>query len=238
MTNQIKLLLFANLREKTGNAVLELTLPNGTSVNNLKIAIADMFPMIREEIKRALVAVNHEYASDDTIIPDCAEVAIFPAVSGGNLIPEKLTICKIQYEEISIDQWAKKIVTPTSGAIGMFVGVVRSITFGANPYQTEYLSYEAYIPMAELKMTQIASEIRQRWPSIDGIAIIQRCGKMNAGSQSVLIACSAPHRNDGVFEASHYGIDRLKEIVPVWKQETGPDGEVWVEGEYWPAPGE
>jgi molybdopterin synthase catalytic subunit len=92
--------------------------------------------------------------------------------------------------------------------------------------------------MAEQKMTQIASEMRQRWPSLEGIAIVQRCGKISAGARSVLIACSAPHRNDGVFEASHYGIERLKEIVPVWKQETGPDGKVWVEGEYRPAPGE
>jgi len=238
MTNQVKVLLFANLREKIREAELVLTLPNGISVNDLKFAITDLYPMVKEDIGRALVAVNHEYASDETIIPERAEVAIFPPVSGGNAILNKLTICKIQYEEISIEEWVRKIITPTSGAIGMFVGVVRSITLGANPYQTEYLNYEAYIPMAELKMTQIAAEIRQQWPSIDGIAIIQRCGKMDAGSQSVLIACSAPHRTDGVFEASHYGIDRLKEIVPVWKQETGPDGKVWVEGEYRPAPGE
>jgi molybdopterin synthase catalytic subunit len=207
-------------------------------VNELIHVITETFPSIKEEIERALVAVNHEYAGGDTILPDQAEVAIFPQVSGGNDSNDKPTLCRVQNEEIALDEWLKKIITPTSGAVGMFVGVVRAITPGAHPDKTDYLYYEAYMPMAEMKMNQIASEIRRQWPIIDGIAIVQRCGKMDSGTQSVLIACSAPHRNDGVFEAAHYGIERLKEIVPVWKQETGPDGKVWVEGEYKPAPGE
>jgi molybdopterin synthase catalytic subunit len=54
----------------------------------------------------------------------------------------------------------------------------------------------------------------------------------------VLIACSAGHRDTGVFDAARYGIDRLKEIVPVWKKEVGPQGKEWVEGEYFPAKGD
>ena len=238
MTNRVKVLFFATLREETGRTSIDLILPSGISVLDLKITLTKMYPMIKESIGRALVAVNHEYAGDDGQIPDSAEIAFFPPVSGGNGITEKLTICMIQYEEIMVDEWIGKIITPTCGAIGMFVGVVRSITLRSNPHQTNYLVYEAYVPMAEQKMAQIASEMRQRWPSLEGIAIVQRCGKISAGARSVLIACSAPHRNDGVFEASHYGIERLKEIVPVWKQETGPDGKVWVEGEYRPVPGE
>jgi molybdopterin synthase catalytic subunit len=88
--------------------------------------------------------------------------------------------------------------------------------------------------MAEAKMRQVADEIRQRWPSVEGIAIVQRIGILYPGTPTVLIACTAAHRDTGVFEAARYGIDRLKEIVPVWKKEVGPHGETWVEGDYFP----
>jgi MoaE-MoaD fusion protein len=88
--------------------------------------------------------------------------------------------------------------------------------------------------MAEAKMAQVAEEIRQQWPVIEGIVIVQRIGRLDAGTPTVIIACAAAHRDTGVFEAARYGIDRLKEIVPVWKKEVGPQGENWVEGDYYP----
>jgi molybdopterin synthase catalytic subunit len=115
---------------------------------------------------------------------------------------------------------------------------VRGVTSRNDPHQTAYLEYEAYKPMAEAKMRQVADEIRQRWPTVEGIAIVQRIGRLDPGTPTVLIACSAAHRDTGVFEAARYGIDRLKEIVPVWKKEVGPQGETWVEGDYHPRPGE
>jgi molybdopterin synthase catalytic subunit len=69
---------------------------------------------------------------------------------------------------------------------------------------------------------------------VEGIAIVQRIGRLEPGSPTVLIACTAAHRDSGVFEAARYGIDRLKEIVPIWKKEFGPTGEAWVEGSYHP----
>ena len=85
-------------------------------------------------------------------------------------------------------------------------------------------------------VAQVAEEIRQQWPTVEGIAIVQRIGRLDAGTPTVLIACTAAHRDTGVFEAARYGIDRLKQIVPVWKKEIGPDGEAWVEGDYRPQP--
>ena len=120
----------------------------------------------------------------------------------------------------------------------MFSGIVRAITTRNDPHQTEYLDYDAYRPMAEAKMTQIAVEIRSHWSSIEGIAIVQRIGRVSPGTITVLVACSASHRDEGVFDAAHYGIDRLKEIVPIWKKEVGLAGEIWVEGDYRPNPGE
>jgi molybdopterin synthase catalytic subunit len=90
--------------------------------------------------------------------------------------------------------------------------------------------------MAEDKMRQVAEEIRARWPLVEGIAIVQRTGRLDPGTPTVVIACSAPHRDMGVFQAARYGIDRLKEIVPVWKKEVGRKGETWVEGDYRPTP--
>jgi molybdopterin synthase catalytic subunit len=112
-----------------------------------------------------------------------------------------------------------------------FTGTVRGVSAD---HETAQLHYEAYTPMAEAKMKQVAAEIRERWPAVQGIAIVQRVGRLNVGEFTVLIAVSAGHRDQGVFEAARYGIDRLKEIVPVWKKEIGPGGEQWVEGHYRP----
>jgi len=116
--------------------------------------------------------------------------------------------------------------------------MVRGETKRGDAHETVYLEYEAYVPMAEAKMKQVADEIREKWPTVEGIAIVQRIGKLYPKAPTVLIACTAAHRDTGVFEAARYGIDRLKEIVPVWKKEVGPDGEEWVEGDYRPKPRE
>ncbi len=238
VSNQVKVLLFAGLKEKARRDEIIIDLDCDASVYDLRSLIAQTIPEINNDVMRSVVTVNREFAGDDEKVPKNAEIAIFPPVSGGNCDKQKLTFCWIQYEVLDVNYIIEKIVTPTAGAIGLFVGIVRSITSRGTLNQTEYLTYEAYIPMAELKMSQIAAEIRERWPKVEGIAIIQRCGDIEAGKQSVLVACSAPHRDDGVFEATHFGIDRLKEIVPVWKRETGSDGQVWVDGTYTPRPGE
>ena len=83
---------------------------------------------------------------------------------------------------------------------------------------------------------QVAEEIWDKFPLVRGIAMVQRIGQLEIGETTVLVACAAGHRDQGIFEAARYGIDRLKEIVPVWKKEVGPDGSVWVEGHYHPTP--
>jgi molybdopterin synthase catalytic subunit len=88
--------------------------------------------------------------------------------------------------------------------------------------------------MALRKMEQIAHEIWDTWPLVRGVAIVQRIGKLTVGDTTTFVACAAGHRDQGAFEAARYGIDRLKEIVPVWKKEIGEDKSVWVEGAYRP----
>ncbi|MCE9647420.1 MAG: molybdenum cofactor biosynthesis protein MoaE [Chloroflexi bacterium] len=148
------------------------------------------------------------------------------------------TIYSITESEIDLDDLLAKVTLTSTGAAAIFAGMVRGVTSRNDAHQTEYLEYEAYVPMAEEKMKQVAEEIRERWPVIEGIAIVQRIGKLYPKTPTILIACTAAHRDTGVFDAARYGIDRLKEIVPVWKKEIGPDGAEWVEGDYIPKPGE
>ncbi|MBN1813761.1 MAG: molybdenum cofactor biosynthesis protein MoaE [Anaerolineae bacterium] len=124
---------------------------------------------------------------------------------------------------ISADDVIARLANPAVGAIATFVGVVRGETDG---HKTLYLEYEAYPGMAEDSLRQIGDEIRERWPSIREVAIVHRIGRLEIGEVATVIAVSAAHRPD-VFDALHYAIDRLKEIVPIWKKEVWADGEAW-----------
>jgi molybdopterin synthase catalytic subunit len=148
------------------------------------------------------------------------------------------TIFSVTEDEIDLNDLLAKITLTTTGAAAIFTGMVRGETTRGDAHITEYLEYEAYVPMAEEKMKQVADEIRAKWTIVEGIAIVQRIGKLYPKTPTTLIACTAAHRDTGVFDAARYGIDRLKEIVPVWKKEIGPDGAEWVEGDYIPKPGE
>ena len=148
------------------------------------------------------------------------------------------TIISITETELDLDALVARVTLPSTGAAAVFTGIVRQVTSRGKALETLYLEYEAYTPMAEAKMQQVADEIRSRWPSIEGIAIVQRIGKLYPRTPTVMIVCTAAHRDTGVFEAARYGIDRLKEIVPVWKKEVSPAGETWVEGRHTPKPGE
>ncbi len=115
--------------------------------------------------------------------------------------------------------------TDEAGAVSVFHGVVRNHNLGR---RVLYLEYDAYPPMAERKMREIAAEVRTRWP-VTGIAMRHRVGRLEIGEPSVIIAVASPHRADAI-EACHYAIDRLKAIVPVWKKEVFAGGEEWLEG--------
>lgn len=166
-------------------------------------------------------------------------------------MPDFPTITLITEEELDLNELLDQVTLASTGAAAIFTGMVRGITLRPfnkprglaqashdNPQETVFLEYEAYKPMAEAKMKQVADEIRAQWNTIEGIAIVQRIGRLYPCTPTVLIACTSPHRDTGVFDAARYGIDRLKEIVPVWKKEIGPSGEEWVEGSYFPAAGE
>ena len=233
----ITILLFATLKDRARRGQVSLALEDGATVEDLKTRLAAAVPGLAPALPTALVSINREFAFQEDRLHDGDEVGLFPPVSGG-AAPEGPTVFRITNEPLDLNALVAAITLPTTGAACVFTGMVRGETRRASDplgaHQTVRLEYEAYVPMAEAKMRQVADEIRARWPTVEGIVIVQRIGRLDAGTPTVLIACSAGHRDTGVFEAARYGIDRLKEIVPVWKKEIGPNGEEWVEGHYVP----
>ena len=124
------------------------------------------------------------------------------------LIPEEIT------ESVKRD---------SNGAVVTFLGSTRDSTAER---RVLYLEYEAYRPMADNQFAQIADEIRERW-GITDIAIAHRLGRLEIGDLSLVVAIASPHRREA-FEATAYTIDRIKQIVPIWKKEFFVGGEVWV----------
>lgn len=116
-----------------------------------------------------------------------------------------------------------KVVNRNAGAITTFIGTVRELTHGR---KTMHLVYEAYEPMAVKKLEQIGFEITEKWKNSE-VAITHRIGKLEITDIAVVIAVSTPHREDA-YKANKYAIERIKEIVPIWKKEHWEDGEEWI----------
>ena len=126
---------------------------------------------------------------------------------------------EIVESEVTVDNVIARLSDPANGAVVTFVGIVRGETDGR---EVLYLEYEAYPEMAVQTLCQVAGEVQERWTEIREVAIVHRVGRLQVGETAVIIALSAAHRRQ-MFDALHYAIDRLKEIVPIWKKE------VWVD---------
>ena len=113
---------------------------------------------------------------------------------------------------------------PDCGAISTFIGTTRIDESGGA--SVEYLEYEAYRPMADRKLEEIGVEIEERW-DVREVSIVHRIGRVDPGEPSVVIVVASPRRGPA-FEASRFAIERIKEIVPIWKREVWSDGYVWV----------
>nr|WP_295974802.1 molybdenum cofactor biosynthesis protein MoaE [uncultured Bacillus sp.] len=130
---------------------------------------------------------------------------------------------EISREPINTQQVIDKVVQREAGAITTFIGTVRELTHGK---KTLYLIYETYEKMAVKQLEQIGREIEEKWPGAK-VAITHRIGRLDITDIAVVIAVSTPHRADA-YEANRYAIERIKEIVPIWKKEHWEDGEEWV----------
>ena len=111
------------------------------------------------------------------------------------------------------------------GAVSVFLGLVRDNNKGR---RVLFLDYEAYETLALRGLELIVAEASEKWPNVR-LAIHHRIGRMEIGAASVAIAAASPHRADA-FAASRYVIERIKQIVPIWKHEYFEGGDVWIEG--------
>ena len=119
-----------------------------------------------------------------------------------------------------------------SGAVALFYGVVRNENLGRS---VQYLEYDAYPEMAIKKMKEVAGEVTAKFP-VTGVGVLHRIGRLEIGETSLLVAVSSAHRAVA-FEACHYAVDRIKQIVPIWKKEVWEDGSEWIEGHQPEVPG-
>jgi molybdopterin synthase catalytic subunit len=132
---------------------------------------------------------------------------------------------QVTADVLDITTLARVVEAAGIGAVATFVGLVRDHNQGR---RVLHLVYEAYEPLAERALTLIVDEARERWPSAS-LAVHHRTGRLEIGEASVAIAAASPHRADA-FAACRYAIERVKQIVPMWKHEYFEGGDVWIEG--------
>jgi len=214
---KIRVRLFAAVKDIVGQREVVLDVPEGTTVAGMLDRFAGDYPRLRGLTPSILFAVNREYVQGTQVLAEGDEVALIPPVSGGTDLYETTD------RPLSLDALVKAVGRNTSGAVATFLGIVREFARGR---QVRYLEYDAYPEMATATMRQIGDEIRTRWP-VDKIAIVHRIGRLAIGEASVAIAVSSPHRREAL-EACAYAIERLKEIVPIWKKEVWTDGAEWI----------
>ena len=231
---ELEIRLYATLRDKVGERRITVELDEPATVATLIATVKNTHPVMAEAVDSAVVSVNRAFASPDTPVQGGDEIAMFPPVSGGGELPHP-TYFALSDRPVDLNEVNSALIRPDVGAVVTFSGAVRGSTQREGmPEETIHLEYESYSEMALERMEQIAVEIWEKFPEVKGVAIIQRIGRLAVGESTTLVACAAGHRDQGAFEAARYGIDRLKEIVPVWKKEVGAGDAVWVEGSYRP----
>jgi len=219
---RIKVLFFGFTHDLTGLREEQLELGDGENLQGLRRLYEDRFPRLGELAGSLLFAVNQQIAEPLAVLHEGDEVAFMPPVSGG--MDE--SCYRITGEKISTSDFARSLQAGSDGAVVTFEGVVRNHSQGQ---KTLYLEYEAYNAMAIRKMEEIGDEAKSKF-EIHSVGIIHRVGRLEIGETSVAIVVTAAHRRPA-FEACHFLIDRLKQVVPIWKKEYFESGAVWVEGE-------
>jgi molybdopterin synthase catalytic subunit/molybdopterin converting factor small subunit len=200
--------LFAGLREQAGWS--------SRAFEGLE-RVHDVWPALGlgDEPPGLLYAVNREYAEPERELQDGEEVAVIPPVSGGSF--------RVTAAPLSLDAVVAEVADERAGGVATFTGTVRRQSRGR---EVTRLEYEAYAEMAEDVMAQIAADLVERY-ELCTVAIHHRVGTLEIGEASVVIAVSAPHRQDALA-ACKDAIDRLKETVPLWKKEVYEGGEEWL----------
>jgi molybdopterin synthase catalytic subunit len=221
---QLQLRYFAIIRETLGTAGETREVPDGATAGEVFDLLVAESSRLAPMKRATMLMVNQEYVAADHRLADGDELALIPPVSGG--ASNALQLLRVQEEEIDPRAVEATVADPAAGAIVTFLGTVRDHARGR---QVDALEYEAYAPAAEKMLGRIVEEITERW-GIERVAIVHRTGRLLPGDTSVAIAVASAHR-DAAFAACRHAIERIKEIVPIWKKEWYSDGVVWVGSE-------
>jgi MoaE-MoaD fusion protein len=204
---QVRVRLFAGLRERAGADEVSLELPEGALVRDALASMRELTAGVP-----VVMAVNQEYAAEDDRLSAGDELALIPPVSGGSVGVSRVRVTK---EPLSLDPLLEHVRDPRAGAVVTFQGVTREVP---------ELDYEAYLEMAQRKIEEIVLAAVQRH-GLCAAAAEHRVGVVPLSEPSVVIAVSAPHR-DAAFAGGREIIDQIKAQAPIWKREESE----WVAG--------
>jgi len=257
MAIAVRTRLFARLREQAGTDAETVEVRPGSTVDEVYDALQKAHAGLEANRESVRVAVNQEFADWDAIVSDGDEVAFIPPVSGGTHAVGVLF--ELTTDPLDPRRLEAAVAHKGAGAICTFTGIVRDSSRGRSVTHLEYeapsgrsrvsgrhrRSSTATAPaafsaaatsrwgptreMATAEMRKIAAEIGERWPEAR-VAMAHRTGRLEIGEASVVVSVSCPHRAEAI-DACRWGIDRLKESVPIWKKEHAADGTYWIEGD-------
>jgi molybdopterin synthase catalytic subunit len=208
MTLQVK--LFAMLKERAGRERIEVTLPEGATVGDLLGELSDLVGAMPVR-----VAVNREYAEEESALRSGDELALIPPVSGGS----DDVYAAVSAEPLSLERVTRMVVRDGAGAVVTFQGITREV---------ERLEYEAYEEMAAERIESILAGVHERH-GLQAIAAEHRVGGVPLGEPSVIVAASAAHRPQA-FDGAREAIDAIKAEAPIWKREVEGEEARWVRG--------
>jgi molybdopterin synthase catalytic subunit len=202
----------------------KVELPAGSTVADVYDSLRREHPALEADRAAVRAAVNQEFAGWEAVVADGDEVAFIPPVSGGT--HGVGVLFELTNRPLDSKRMETAVAHRGAGAICTFTGVVRDNSRGQS---VTHLDYEAYEEMAVAQMRRIGDEIAERWPEAR-VAMAHRTGSLEIGETSVVVSVSCPHRAEAIA-ACKWGIDRLKESVPIWKKEHATDGTYWIEGD-------
>jgi MoaE-MoaD fusion protein len=213
---------FAIIREIVGLSAERRKVAEGATAGDVFTHLIRENPRLERVRPVTMLMVNKAYVTPEHELHDGDELALIPPVSGG-----AESRFRVQSEALDPRSTESLVAHLGAGAIATFIGTVRDHGRGR---AVTHLEYEAYVPAAELSLAQIGDEIQERW-GIDHVAITHRVGSLTVGEASVVISVASAHR-DAAFDACRYAIERIKQIVPIWKKEHYADGATWLGSEH------
>ena len=221
---ELNVLYFAHVRARVGVASERLCCPADVrTAGDVMGLLVQRYPSLEALVPSLRIAMDGAFVSVDEPIHDGAEFVLIPPVSGGSAPHSLAELTEAPIDSAQVQRLSDHVSDPGYGAIVSFTGMVRDHARGR---AVTHLDYEAYGPMATRVLRAILEEVEAACPGVR-CAVIHRTGQLVVGDVAVCVVAASAHRGPA-FEACRLLLDRLKEDVPIWKRECGPDGESWV----------